>query len=100
MSAILNSKRSRQTDWLKSPRGKNRWTFSAADIDAKLEIDLMTLEHQQSLALSEHQKDIAIAQSTKGQIKALSEMEVEKKKLVKAEEDVVKHAFPRARRAY
>ncbi|KPD11089.1 flotillin family protein [Phaeobacter sp. 11ANDIMAR09] len=53
-------------------------------------VDLLTVEQQQTLALSEHQKDIAIAESTKKQLAALTEAESDKAKLVKAEEELAK----------
>lgn len=62
--------------------------------EAKLQldtaVDLLAVEQQQTLALSEHQKDIAIAESTKSQVAALAAAENDRAQLVKAEEELAK----------
>lgn len=71
-------------------RRESRKAVAAAELQGKLAIDLLTIEQQQSLTLSEHQKDITLAESAKVQIKSLSEAESERKTLIQAEEELIR----------
>lgn len=69
-------------------RHARRKAISEADLETTLAIDLRSVEQQKTLTLGEHQKNIAIAESAKAEIKSLAATETERKTLVKAEEDL------------
>lgn len=69
-------------------RHARRKAISEADLEATLAIDLRSVEQQKTLTLGEHQKNIAIAESAKAEIRSLAATESERKTLIKAEEEL------------
>ena len=69
-------------------RHEKRKSVLQTDMETKLAIDLLGIGQQRALMLGEHQKNIAIADSAKEEIKSLTATEEQRQTLVKAEEDL------------
>ncbi|MEM9220796.1 MAG: flotillin domain-containing protein [Pseudomonadota bacterium] len=69
-------------------RATRKETLAKRDLDVEAEIDRHAITNKQVVTEAEHERDVAVAQSQLGQIKALSEAERAKADLVKAEEEL------------
>lgn len=62
--------------------------ISTANINTQLNVDIRTIEQQQKLSEEGHRRDIAVAESSKAQIAALTSVENARVSLVKAESEL------------
>lgn len=85
---LIEIERVRLAESVEVARSQKQQAVSKADMDAKYAIDLLQIEQRQTLTEVEHQKDIAVAESTKKQIAALVDVEAARLALVRAEQQL------------
>lgn len=84
----IEAARIRADEAVELAKAARKEAVSAANIDTSLKIDMRTIEQQQKLSEEEHRRDIAVAESAKKQIAALTDVESARIALVKAESEL------------
>lgn len=84
----LETARIRADEAVEMAKAARKEAVSAANIETALKIDMRTIEQQQKLSEEEHRRDIAVAESAKKQIAALTDVESARIALVRAESEL------------
>lgn len=84
----LQSSRIEAEETLELAKAAKKEAISTANINTQLNVDIRTIEQQQKLSEEGHRRDIAVAESSKAQIAALTGVENARVSLVKAESEL------------